>query len=293
MAEDRMNEQEVEKTRNLNKMTIKANLNFNVNSFKNWMKQKLKDDNKMFDNNGTPTLPKFSGSHIALTAMNEKLCYMILEKVIERLTKDKTGIYNIRFQDLADVIKIEPNLRKNLFVYIDVFDSTLNYKDQYCIDEKTIKKYIDKVFSASIDITNDAFNFLVYLLLKSCIRIIDTAFIMIRYANRRSLNPNVILECVSVHFTGVMEHLLRMRIDEAIKSCGKSIKEKEEKPVEQPEEKEDDVEDNDDEPVEQHVEPVPVVEEKPIEEPTPIVEEVPKEEPQPTTEVKKTRKRKN
>lgn len=227
--EEKINEQEVEKTRSLNKMTLKANLNFNVNSFKNWMKQKLRDDNKMFDNNGTPTLPKLSGSHIALTALNEKLCYMILEKVVERLTKDKTGIYNIRYQDLADVIKIEPNLRRNLFVYLDVYDSTLNYKDQYCIDEKIIKKYIDKVFSASIDITNDAFNFLVYLLLKTCVRIVDTAFIMIRYANRRSLNPNVILECTSVHFSGVMEHLLRMRIDEAIKSCGKSIKEKEEK----------------------------------------------------------------
>jgi hypothetical protein len=217
----------VEKKRELNKLTLKANLNFNVNLFKNWMKQKLKDDNKMFEHNGMQVLPKFSGSHIALTAMNEKLCYIILEKVIERVTKDKTGIYNIKYQDLSDIIKIEPNLRRNLYVYLDVYDSTLNYKDQYCIDEKIIKKYIDKVFSASIDITNDAFNLLVFLLLKSCIRIVDTAFIMIRYANRRSLNPNVILECVSVHFVGVLEHLLRMRIDEAIKSCGKEIKDKE------------------------------------------------------------------
>jgi len=284
---DKMNVQEGEKTRQLNKMTIRANLHFNVNTFKNWMKQKLKDDNKMFDNNGTPTLPKFSGSHIALTAMNEKLCYIILEKVIERLTKDKTGIYSIRYQDLSDVIKIEPVLRKNLFVYLDVYDSTLNYKDQYCIDEKTIKRYIDNVFSASIDITNDAFNFLVYLLLKSCIRIVDTAFIMIRYANRRSLNPNVILECVSVHFIGVLEHLLRMRIDEAIKSCGKSIKEKDEKPVETPEEKEEEpleLEEDDDE-----EELVPEVEEtQPLEEPVSV--EI-KDVPVPTAE--KTKKRKN
>lgn len=166
--------------RELNKMTLKANLNFNVNLFKNWMKQKLKDDNKLFEvkkEDGTVTmcLPKFSGSHVALTAVNEKLCYMILEKVIERLSKDKTGLYVIRYQDISDAIKINDVLRRNMFQYMDVYDGTMNYKDQYCIDEKCIKKYIDKVFSASVDINNEAFNLLVYLLLKTCIRLIDTS----------------------------------------------------------------------------------------------------------------------
>ena len=75
------------KKRELNKLTLKAGLNFNVNLFKNWMKQKLKDDNKLFeikkeDNSVVMCLPKFSGSHIAMTALNEKLCYIILERII-------------------------------------------------------------------------------------------------------------------------------------------------------------------------------------------------------------------
>lgn len=232
--------EKVEKVkRELNKLTLKANLNFNVNTFKSWMKQKLKDDNKLFEQkkeDGTVVmcLPKFSGSQVALTAMNEKLCYIILEKVIEHLNKDKTGLYKIKYEDLSNAIKVDGTLRKNLYCYMDVYDDTLNYKDQYCIDEKCIKKYIDKVFSASIDISNDAFNFLVYLLLKACVRIIDTAFIMIKFAKRRSLNPNAIIDSVSVHFTGTIEHLLRMRIDEAMKSCGKEVDEKD------PEEKDED-----------------------------------------------------
>jgi len=216
------------KTRAMNKMTVKAHLNFNVNMFRNWMKQKLRDDGKMFDNNGKMSLPKLSGSHIALTAMNEKLCFMILEKVVERLTKDNTGLYNIKYQDLADVIKVDTDLKKNIYQYLEIYDNTLNYKDQYCIDEKIVKKYIDKTFSESIDINNDAFNLLVYILLKSCVRVVDTAFIMIQYAKKRSLNPNVILSSVLIHFNGTMGHLLKMSIDEAIKLCGKDKEDKEE-----------------------------------------------------------------
>lgn len=246
------------KKRELNKLTLKANLNFNVNSFRSWMKQKLTDDGKLFDNKGTMCLPKFSGSHIAITAMNEKLCYIILEKTIERLTKDKTGLYNIRYKDLSDIVKVDNELKKNFYQYLDIYDSTLNYKDQYCIDEKTIKKYIDKVFSASIDISNDAFNLLVYLLLKSCVRIIDSAFIMIQFARKRSLNPNVILSSISIHFTGTTEHLLKMGIDEAIKLCGKDIDEKEEGVAEDDEEKDDAVENekDDDEVVDEEKEDV-------------------------------------
>ena len=198
------------KKRELNKITLKANLNFNVNTFRNWMKQKLTNDGKLFDHDGVACLPKLSGAHIAMSSMNEKICYIILEKTIEGLTKDKTGLYNIRYKDLADNIKVNNELNKNFYHYMDMYDNTLSYRDQYCIDEKTIKKYIDKVFSASIDISNDAFNLLVYILLKTSVRIIDTAFIMIQYAKKRSLNPNVILSCVSIHFSGTIEHLIRM-----------------------------------------------------------------------------------
>ena len=225
--------EQVEKHRHLNKVTLKANLNFNVNSFKHWMKQKLTDDNKFFEHENDKhekimCLPKFSGSHIALTAMNEKLCYLILDKVTGRLTKDKTGLYNIKFTDLSDVIKVEPELRKNLYNYLDVYDSTLNYKDQYCIDEKTIKKYIDVTFGTSINISNEAFNLLVYILLKVCVRVLDSAFIMIQFAKKKSLSPKVILSCVSVHFSGTLEHFIKMRIDDAIKACGKELEDKEE-----------------------------------------------------------------
>lgn len=216
------------KTRELNKMTLKAKLHFNVNSFKAWMKQKLRNDNKFFANAaGELGLPKFMGSHIALTAFNEKLCYMILDKVMSRLEKDKTGLYNIKYVDLADAIKIDNEMRVNLYQYLDVYDKTLDYRDQYCIDEKLIRKYIDTTFGTCINITNDAFNLLVYILLKSCVRLIDTAFEMIKYANRRSLNPKVILGAVSIHFNGSFERLLRMRIDDAIKECGKEMDTKE------------------------------------------------------------------
>ena len=219
----------------LNKLTAKANLNFNVNLFKKWIKQKLTDDGKLFeretlDENKKKTgetslhLPNLNLVHVAMTALNERLCQFILEKAIERTQKGKGGLYNIKYQDIMDVIKIESELRKNLFIYLDMYDSTLNYKDQYCVDEKCVRKYIDKVFGEHIDINNDAFNLLNYLLLKACVRVLDTAFVMITFAKKRSLNSNTILSSVNIHCCGTLEHLLKMRIEEAVASCGKDDK---------------------------------------------------------------------
>lgn len=222
-----MDEFKMDKIKKLNKLTIKAKLNFNVNNFKNWIKQKLRDDGKMFQNDGEQYAPKLSGAHVALSALNEKLCYIIIEKVIERLTKDKTGLYTIKYNDISDMIKVDSELRRNLYTYLDVYDNTLNYKDQYCIDEKSVKNYIDRVFSASIDISNDGFNLLIYLLLKTCVRIIDTACIIMAAAKRRTIGFAIINHCVSVHFSGTMAHLIHMKIDETIKLCGKEITDKE------------------------------------------------------------------
>lgn len=212
--------------RKLNQITLKANLNFNVNLFKTWMKKKLQDDGKVFEKDGKQCLPKFSGSHIALTALNERLCYIILDKVIKRLTKDRTGLYIIHYLDIADILQVDVELRRDLIRYMDLFDPTLNYKDQYCIEEICIKKYIDDQFGKSIDIHNDAFNLLVYILHKVSVRMLDTAFIMIKFAKKKSLSPNAILGSVSTHFSGSIEHSLKRRIDDAVKACGKDMDEK-------------------------------------------------------------------
>lgn len=250
--------------RKLNQITLKANLNFNVNLFKTWMKKKLQDEGKVFEKDGKQCLPKFSGSHIAITALNEKLCYIILEKIIKRLTKDRTGLYIIHYLDIADILQVDVELRRDLIRYMDVFDPTLNYKDQYCIDESCIKKYIDDQFGKSIDIHNDAFNLLVYILHKVSVRILDTAFIMIQFAKKKSLSPNAILGSVATHFSGSIEHLLKLRIDEAVKACGKDMDEKDvEKEGEHVDEKEH---------VEEEPEPVPVVVEEKFDDVTTVAE---------------------
>jgi len=244
------------KNMKLNKVTIESHLNFNVNIFKKWIKQKLITDEKLCDYKDTKSIPKLSGSHIALTAMNEELCKIILEKTIERLKKDKTGLYIITFKELYDVIQVEPELRKNLYQYVDMYDNTLNYKDQYCISEKFIKKYIDDTFNKSIDIRNDAFNLLNYILLKTCVRIIDSAYIVIKAMKRKTIGTKIIISCVSIHFSGTIHNLIQMKIDETIKLYGNYIKEKEknddieEQPIineveKKPEQKQEDEEQDD------------------------------------------------
>jgi hypothetical protein len=212
----------------LNKATIESHLNFNVNIFKKWIKQKLLTDEKFCECKDVEVqnIPKLSGSHIALTSMNEELCKIILEKTIERLTKGKNGLYVISFNEIHDIIAVDPDLRKNLYAYLDMYDCTLSYKDQYCISEKCIKEYIDNVFNKSVDINNDAFNLLIYILLKTCVRIIDTAYVVIQAMKRKTIGAKIIVNCVSIHFSGTVHHLLQMKIDETIKLYGRYMKEK-------------------------------------------------------------------
>ena len=230
----------------LNKATLESHLNFNVNIFKKWIKQKLLTDEKFCEYKDTQNIPKLSGSHIALTAMNEELCKIILERTIERLTKEKNGLYLITFKEIYDIIMIDPDLRKNLYSYLDMYDCTLSYKDQYCISEKCIKEYIDNVFNKSIDINNGAFNLLMYLLLKTCVRIIDSAYVVIQAMKRKTIGAKIIISCVSIHFSGTMHHLLQMKIDETIKLYGNYMKEKDkdEEPKKEEEIKKDVIEES-------------------------------------------------
>lgn len=219
--------------RKLDQLTVKANLNFGVGTFKKWMKQKLIDDGKVVKkedkvNGGEKESPPLlSGAHIAIAAMNERLCYIILDKVIKRLKKDITGLYVIKFLEISDILQVDVELRHDMFHYMETFDATLSYKDQYCIEEMRVKKFIDDMFGKSVDINNDAFNLLIYLLHKASVRVMNTAFIMMLYAKKKSLSPISIQSAVSIHFSGTVEHMIKLRIDDAIKSCGSEVEDEE------------------------------------------------------------------
>lgn len=248
--------------RKLDQLTVKAGLNFNVGTFKKWIKQKLIDDGKVVKkedkvNGGEKESPPLlSGAHIAISAMNEKLCYIILEKIVKRLKIDKTtGLYIIKFLDVSDIIQVDPELRRDLSVYMDTFDPTLSYKNQYCVEEQRVRKFIDDMFSKSIDINSDAFNLLIYLIHKVSVRVIDTAFIMMLYAKKKSLSPFAIQSGVAIHFSGTTVHLLKLRIEDAVRASGSDV------------EKEDDKEDDDEEEKEEEKQGEPVVLEEEFEDP--------------------------
>lgn len=208
------------KNHEFDKITTKAKLNFNVTAFKKWLKKKCVDDRKIFyDKNEKEHTPKIGGATIALAAVNEKLCYIILYAVVKSLKENKDGLYYITVNEMINAIKTEHDLRKNIMTYLEMYDDSLCYKDQYCVQDKIINRYIDETFGGCVHMTNEAFNLLVYILLKMSTKIVDIAYIIMVYSKKKTLTSSLILACVSILMTNPIANVIKIKIEETIKLC--------------------------------------------------------------------------
>lgn len=222
-----------------NQTTTKAGLNFDCNSCKKWIKIKCRDDSKFVrkekkdkdteEKTEETGLPGFSGSFIALAAINEELCRYILNVVNCRLEKDKTGLFPIEESLICDLIKLTPELNENISVFMNKYDKTINYKEQFYVKEIDMKKYVEKFFNKSAVLTPKAFNVITYILLKTSIRLIDTAYIIILESRRKTLNHSVVMRALDIHFTGELKKVLLTKAEEAIKLCEGEIDESDDK----------------------------------------------------------------
>ncbi|AYV78417.1 MAG: hypothetical protein Edafosvirus12_16 [Edafosvirus sp.] len=216
-----------------NQATADANLDFDVMAFRKWMKTHFSSNecsvvssskDKEGNTEKKKVLPKFNGSHIALAAVNESLCHYVLTLVKSRIQKDKSGLYNITRPAIRDAILLSDDLVGFYSVLLTKkFDKKMTYS--YCVSRERMNTYIEKHFGENVKLTVRAYNYLAFVLLKASIAIVDTAYVLIKYANRKSVDPNSVMCSVNIVFSegATVAHHLHIKASDAVKSSGRKL----------------------------------------------------------------------
>lgn len=198
-----------------NKITTLTNLSFNVNLFKKMILDKLAG-NKLY----------ISGAHVLLTAMNEKLCQIIIEEVTTRKDADKVSMYNICERDIFDAIEVIPDLRENIHAYTSKYVSSLNYSSTYPINPKDLTNFIDFSLGGSIKLDQSGHNAIAFILLRTSMRIIDTALEILKAFNKKTMNISIVITCMNIHFSGDLKNKLTLKMQETARLYGEGTAKK-------------------------------------------------------------------
>jgi hypothetical protein len=193
-----------------NKVTAKANLLLNVNSFKKWMKMQISA--KGYE------MPMFSGSHIGLTAINEALCRFILTHVLTETIKSKSGLYEVTDSELMQTVKMSNELNDFYYKHFRLYDSDISYSQTYCMQKKELLNYIENYVGRNINLTNPGYNVLAFLLVKASTTLLETAYQVMLSTRKKSLNVRYLTCAINIHFTGELNYLFTRKVEDAISS---------------------------------------------------------------------------
>jgi hypothetical protein len=196
----------------VNQQTADAGLTLSVTAFKSWMKEFI----------GGEQTVKFSGGHIVLTSVNETLWKYLIEQTLKEVAKDNAGLYTLTRPAVRNAVLLNPDLNLFFGTRFEQFDNDMKYGSQYCVNQKTVAKFINEECGKNVNYDDSTYHLFVFLLLKASSSLTTAAHKMMQYANRKSVDDRAVLTALDLYFSGELGHLLRVRAEEAITSAKKS-----------------------------------------------------------------------
>lgn len=199
----------------LNALTRSANLSFNVQRFKDLIKNQLKISGVADDGQ-----PNITGAHVALAAANEALCLELLRPIMAQLGKDKSGLFPLSKAAISNAVQLDSDLNSLLYRFLVTFDADTVYTSQYCVDQAVLTAFVEKNQTSTIKLDHSAYNLVAYLLNKFSVLMTKSAHVIMQYGHRKSLNGGSVLAGIKIHCTDQLAHRLAMKVDDALKSSG-------------------------------------------------------------------------
>ena len=194
-----------------NQATNKAGLSFNVNTTKNWIKKQMEVQD-------VEVMPKFSGAHVALTAIIESLLMSVIGHVNSQLPKDKSSLYKITLPVLSYNLQLDDNFGKLFRDSFSTYDADTNYGESFWISKNDITTFIESHWSDNIQLDVKAYNQLAYLLMRYAIVIIKTSYYLMSYAGKKTLEPKSLRAAVLIHTPQTIANTILIKLDDAVKN---------------------------------------------------------------------------
>ena len=193
-----------------NAATDKAGLSFNVNTTKVWIKKQIEVSGH--------DQPKFHGAHIALTAVMESLLMSTLSLINSQLPKDKSSLYKITLPVLSYSLQTDDDYSRIFKQYLSTYDNDMNYAEQFWMSRSDVNSFIESHFGDNIQLESRAYNMLAYCMLKYAGLLTRTAFHLMSYAGKKTLEPKAIRASVQIHTPETIANTIVMKLDDAVKN---------------------------------------------------------------------------
>jgi len=141
-----------------------------------------------------------------------------MQLVMKRVGKDsKSGLYNINRQNMIDVIQLTPELNYFFNVHLDGIANMLPVT--YCVPMKEVDNFIEEEFgTGNINFSDKSRSFLAYFLLAFSCDIVNTAYELLKYADKKMMGPNSIISAIRITLNGSLRDHLTSNVNESVKN---------------------------------------------------------------------------
>lgn len=158
--------------------------------------------------------PNIHNAHGALYFMNIALYEEIIKNAIINTTKDVVGIVMLDYTILYNSLGNNDDLRSVYIYYRSLYDDIFSYNAEYTVTYTNMMNKISKI-DERIKLTNDnAYNFLIFLLLKTTKEIIRIADIIRISGKMGTINENHIINAIKIMFGN--RHLAKILINKIL-----------------------------------------------------------------------------
>jgi hypothetical protein len=149
---------------------------------------------------------KILGAHFILTASDQVICLELVNFASNRAPKGTAGLYTITEDNMLDTVRLNKDLNFTFGRFLDMYDMHADYASQLNLKYSTVSDFIDKFASGGgntqIKLEHRAFNFLMYVMLKSRILLAETAHEMSKYARKTSVDDRAVLHALNTVYVG-------------------------------------------------------------------------------------------
>lgn len=175
-----------------NKQTSSSGLSFNVLITKKHLK-------KYYVNMDLP-IPKFRGSHIALTSVLETLYGYCLGQISLAVKESKDGLKHVTVPIVRTVFVLDEHLKPLYDMYNDKFDNNNDYITSLPLLSKELKQYSNAHVGVEYNLTNKGLNYICYYLNTVFNDIVEISNHVIDCSKKKTLDVQVIDCAVAIAF---------------------------------------------------------------------------------------------
>lgn len=157
-------------------------------------------------------------AHFALTAADQVVCLTLVNLALERAKKKDAGLHTISEENMMDIVKLDKDFSFAFGRYLSTYSTNDNYYVQMGFAKNEVNQFIESYASGggitNIKVEPQALNFLMYIMLKNRIQLVESAFQMAVYAGKSSVTDKAILLSIKTVHVGGLQKAIYKKVED-------------------------------------------------------------------------------